>query len=139
MEPITLQVGVKILLKNAQGQYLLLRRSLSKYPDVNGRWDIPGGRINPGTVLFDNLKREVKEETNVDLVGQPQLVAAQDILRSPGKHVVRLTYVGQAEGEIKLDPDEHDDHKWHSVQELAEHEDLDMYLKELLANKILTV
>lgn len=38
-----LQVGVKVLLKNKEGNYLLLRRSLKKYPGVKGRWDIAGG------------------------------------------------------------------------------------------------
>jgi len=46
-EPRTLQVGVKVLLKNKAGQYLLLRRALEKYPEIQGRWDIVGGRINP--------------------------------------------------------------------------------------------
>ena len=62
-----LQVGVKALLKNKEGKYLLVRRSSEKYPEVGARWDIVGGRINPGTPLFDNLKREVKEETGLDV------------------------------------------------------------------------
>jgi len=37
---ITLQVGVKALLKNKQGKYLLLKRSSVKYPEVEGHWDI---------------------------------------------------------------------------------------------------
>src|SRR3989344_8931904 len=89
-----LQVGVKILLKNKDGKYLLLRRSLKKYPEIQGRWDIVGGRINPGSTLLENLKREVKEETGLTLTGTPRLLAAQDILRNNGRHVVRLTYLG---------------------------------------------
>lgn len=74
-----LQVGVKILLKNKEGRYLLLRRSLEKYPTATGRWDIVGGRIEAGKNLTENLKREIKEETGLELIGEPKLIAAQDI------------------------------------------------------------
>jgi len=127
-----LQVGVKVLLKNAEGKYLLLRRSLEKYPDIKGRWDIVGGRIEIGTPLLENLAREVKEETGMDLVGEPRLCAAQDILRAPGRHIVRLTYVGQAKGEIVLDMSENDQYRWLTGEELMRLEDVDVYVKGLL-------
>lgn len=130
-----LQVGVKILLKNEEKKFLLLCRSLKKYPEIKGRWDIPGGRITPGTPLIENLKREAKEETNLELVGNPKLAAATDILRIPGRHVVRLTYVGEAEGELKLDTDENEDYRWVTAKELKSWEDLDMYLKEIIRDE----
>jgi len=133
-QDIVLQVGVKILLQNSSGKYLLLHRSVKKYPDTNGRWDIVGGRINPGTPLLNNLRREVKEETDLDITGEPRLVAAQDILRMPGRHVVRLTYVGQAQGEIKLDEEENDDCRWYTREEIMSLGDLDAYLKDALKN-----
>ncbi len=133
-DQIILQVGVKILLQNKEGQYLLLRRSLEKYPDVKGRWDIVGGRINPGKTLMENLEREIKEETGLKLVGIPKLMAAQDIMRKAGHHVVRLTYVGEADGEIKLDTEENDIYKWFTKEELLALDDVDMYFKELINN-----
>lgn len=133
---ITLQVGVKILLKNKEGKYLLLRRSILKYPEVKSRWDIVGGRINAGDTLIKNLKREIFEETGLKLVGIPKLIFAQDILRKAGHHVVRLTYVGEAKGKIKLDKEENDMYEWFSSKELKKLKDLDIYLKELLKSKI---
>jgi 8-oxo-dGTP diphosphatase len=128
-----LQVGVKALLKNPEGKYLLLRRSSEKYPEVGAKWDIVGGRIDPGSPLFENLKREIKEEVSLDLTKEPTLIAAQDILRVPGKHVVRLTYTGTIEGEPKLDND-HTEFNWFTKEELQNVEELDIYLKELLDN-----
>ncbi|MBI2514882.1 NUDIX domain-containing protein [Candidatus Wolfebacteria bacterium] len=128
-----LQIGVKVLLKNEDGRYLLLRRSPAKYPDVakTELWDIPGGRIEAGKTLFDNLKREVKEEVNLELVREPKLVAAQDILRSPEKHVVRLTYAGEIEGEPRLDND-HTEFGWFTLDQLKNLDNLDDYFGELL-------
>ena len=132
---IKLQVGVKILLKNKDGRYLLLRRSLTKYPEIVGRWDIVGGRIQPGKNLIENLKREMKEETGLELVGEPKLVAAQDIMRDNNHHVVRLTYLGETDGEVVLDTSENDAYKWYSWEELVRLENVDMYFREVLKDK----
>ena len=131
---IVLQVGVKILLKNKQDKFLLLRRSAKKYPNVSGRWDIVGGRINPGSSLIENLKREVKEETGLKLKGRPKLIVAQDIFRKSGYHVVRLTYIGEATGKVVLDTEENDLYKWYSAEELKKLGGVDVYFKELLDN-----
>ena len=126
-----LQVGVKALLKNKEGKYLLVRRSSEKYPEVGARWDIVGGRINPGTPLFDNLKREVKEEVGLELVEEPKLIAAQDILRIEGRQVVRLTYIGTIEGQPQLD-DDHTEFGWFTMDEIKKLENLDIYFRELI-------
>ncbi len=132
-----LKVGVKIILRNKDGKHLVLRRSAEKYPEAGlDLWDIAGGRIEPGSTLIDNLKREIKEETGLDLIGEPDLIHAQDILRVTGKHVVRLTYIGDGDGEIVLS-DEHDDYKWLTIDELVQLEGLDNYLKEVLEKKLL--
>src|SRR3989338_7224600 len=68
---IELQVGVKILLRNNEGKYLLLKRSPEKYPEIGARWDIVGGRIDAGTPLIENLRREVKEETGLEISSEP--------------------------------------------------------------------
>lgn len=132
-----LQVGVKILLKNKDGKYLLARRNPKKYPEVGAQWDIIGGRIEPGTPLLENLAREVKEETDLDLVGGILLVAAQDIIRLPERHVVRLTYLGTIDGDPKVD-EEHLEAGWFSGDEIKNlGNDLDAFFKELVDTKII--
>lgn len=131
-----LQVGVKVLLTDGSGKYLLLKRSAEKYPEVGPKWDIPGGRINPGKPLLENLRREVLEETGLKLESEPKLIAAQDILRIEGRHVVRLTFLGKAEGIPKLNEDS-TEFIWASRGELEQLENLDIYVKELLDRKLL--
>lgn len=136
-----LQVGVKAVLRNGEGRILLLKRS-AKYESAEGSWDIPGGRIDPGSALADNLAREVKEETRLDLSGEPMLIVAQDIFfrkeDASDFHIVRLTYVGTVEGEPTLDGTEHTEHRWVSLDELAGFENLDRYLAELVSKKVIT-
>lgn len=130
-ENIVLQVGVKALLKNKAGKYLLLRRNPEKYPEAGATWDIVGGRINAGRPLLDNLQREIREETGLELTSIPKLVYAQDILKVPGKHIVRLTYTGTIEGEPQLD-EEHTEFKWFTKDEISNLENLDQFLNEAL-------
>jgi ADP-ribose pyrophosphatase YjhB (NUDIX family) len=130
---ITLQVGVKIFLRNAAGNYLLLRRSKKRYPNIENFWDIPGGRIEPGTNLFENVVREVREETSLSIVGTPVLIHAQDILRSD-KHIVRLTFLGCAEGTVTLDED-HTDFRWLTLKEMTKLKELDEFTREVIEQK----
>ncbi len=132
-----LQVGVKAFLRNSEGKFLLLKRSTKKYTDVEGElWDIVGGRINPGKSLIENLKREIWEETRLELKEVPKLIAAQDILHITTSHVVRLTYLGKIEGEPQLD-DDHTDAKWFSIEELKHLRGIDRFVKELIDNNFI--
>src|SRR3989344_4110837 len=110
-----LQVGVKVLLKNPEGKYLLMRRSQYEKRGA-GKWDIAGGRIDIGVSLAENLAREVNEETGLTMNSEPRLVAAQDIIW-PDRHVVRITYTAEVTGEPVLS-EEHSEYGWFSYEEM---------------------
>lgn len=125
-----LQVGVKVLI-GKDGKYLFLRRSQSFKAGLQ-QWDIPGGRIAPDEKLQTALEREVEEETGLRLVEVGELLAAQDIFNlDKDLHVIRLTYLGAAAGEVTIS-DEHDAYRWMTVQELLEEGQVDQYLKPVL-------
>ncbi len=132
MNEIKLQVGVKIFLRNKEGKFLIVRRNPEKYGSVKGEWDIVGGRIDPGSKLIENLKREVMEETQLEIISEPKLIHAQDIIPNVEKHVVRLSYSGDTEGEPVLDTSENIEYKWLSLEELKTQENLDVYVKEII-------
>jgi len=128
-----LQVGVKILIQNNDGDYLFLKRGKVLEHGGPNTWDIPGGRIDSQESLMDALKREVAEETSLELVDEPRLLAAQDIIvEQKDLHVVRLTYTGKAKGTIKLS-DEHVAFQYMSANDIIKSDDkLDPYLAEVL-------
>lgn len=128
---ILLQVGVKVFLKNEGGKFLLLKRSPIRYPEVKNFWDIPGGRIVLGTPLSENLKREVFEETKLSVLGEPKLIAAQDIMRLPEKHIVRLTFSAATKGEPKLGTED-PEYQWVTLEEMKKVRELDEFTREVL-------
>lgn len=129
---MTLQVGVKVFLRNGENKILLLKRSEEKYGKTQGSWDIVGGRIDPGTSLLENLKREVREETGLEITSVPALIGAQDIIPNDERHIVRLTYTASTRGEPVLDLQENTEYKWVDVSELKHLEDVDVYAKGLI-------
>ena len=136
-----LQVGVKVLLKNPEGKFLFVRRNPKKYPEVGPKWDIVGGRINIGTPLLENLKREVMEETKLEMTSTPRLVGGQDILnveKFPGRHIVRLTYTADTSGTPVID-EESLEFAWFTMVELKAlpENELDQYLKAILDSNLI--
>ncbi|MDB5238154.1 MAG: GDP-mannose mannosyl hydrolase [Candidatus Kaiserbacteria bacterium] len=132
-----LQVGAKILLKNKEGKYLLIKRSADEKHGV-GKWDIPGGRLEAEMSLMDNLVREIREETGFSHDTKPVFLTVQDMMW-PDRHVIRLVYTGIAEGDPVLSH-EHTEFKWMTAEEIKKMTDLefDRYLSPLFADGTLT-
>ena len=127
-----LQLGVKVIIKNTEGQYLFIERSEPLGNETVLSWDIPGGRIDPSERLQDALKREVLEELGIELTATSTLLNAQDIF-VPAKdlHVVRLTYIASQDITAIQLSDEHQNYKWASIDEIMQH-NVDPYLKDSL-------
>lgn len=59
-------LGVKALVRNAQGKVLLLQVNPAKLKaERQAYWDLPGGRIQKGETVINTLEREVEEETGL--------------------------------------------------------------------------
>ena len=108
---------------------LLLKRNQDL---VNERspwtWDLPGGHIDRDETAFSAAKREVTEETKIDL---------KFLLRmGTDSNIGKLTYFYVSDdwsGPIELS-DEHEDYKWVSPNDLHNYEDEmgNMYYKMVL-------
>jgi len=111
---IRLFVATKAIIVH-EGKILLLRESGSYDDGTNtGRFDVPGGRLNPGEYFLDALKREVKEETGLDVeVGRPVAVNEwRPVVRGEQWQIVGTFFECHAStAEVTLSED-HDAYEW---------------------------
>lgn len=115
MKPFSL--SVKLLIRDDAGRYLLLRRSARSKANA-GKWDFPGGKVDPGESFNLALCREVLEETGLDVI--PERVAGCAQSATPSKKIAYLILEGRvSSGRIRLSR-EHDEFAWVEPRELPE-------------------
>ena len=68
-------------------------------------WALPGGFVDYGESLEDAVKREAKEETNMDLVEIEQFHTYSDPKRDPRFHTVGTIFIAKAKGRPKAGDD----------------------------------
>src|SRR5680860_976467 len=98
-----------------QGKVLILRES-PKYEDGSNlaKYDVPGGRIEPGQRFDESLLREIQEETGLEVtMGRPFFVNEwRPSVRGEQWQIVGTFFECTANsGEVKLGED-HDDYQW---------------------------
>lgn len=101
---------VGALIHDDDGRVLMIRTH--KWSD---RWGIPGGKIRRGEPSIDALRREVWEETALE-IDDIRFVLVQDSIDSPEfmrpEHFILLNYIARANGtEVRLN-DEAEDFRW---------------------------
>ncbi|MFF4656834.1 (deoxy)nucleoside triphosphate pyrophosphohydrolase [Streptomyces sp. NPDC001381] len=96
------------------GRLLAARRSAP--PDLAGRWELPGGKVEPGECPETALVRELREELGVD---------AEAVERVPGEWPLRTPYVLQVwtarlrPGSAAPSPlEDHDELRWLAPDEI---------------------
>jgi len=99
------------------GKYLVTKRP-SNDDYMPNFWDTPGGTIDFGEKIIDALVREIKEETDLTVkIGN--VIFCHNHVSGQERHQFELVYLCEhIGGEIKLDPNEHDDFKWATLEEM---------------------
>lgn len=95
---------------------VLILRESSKYQDgANlGRYDVVGGRVEPGERFDTSLLREIKEETGLDVkVGRPFFVNEwRPVVKNEPWQIVGTFFECFAETDKVVLSDDHDDFEW---------------------------
>lgn len=118
---IKVGIGVMILDDN---KVLLGHRSRDK-KDTGGIfeidcWTLPGGKQKYFETFFECAKREVKEETNLE-IGELKLFGAADDIQ-PDRHYITLHIIAKKHsGELKvMEPTKEDRWEWFDLDKLPQ-------------------
>jgi 8-oxo-dGTP pyrophosphatase MutT (NUDIX family) len=123
---VTLQCFVK-----KDGKYLMLHRGPHKkvMPNV---WMAPGGKKEFNEGVFECARREIKEETNLDIKNLHILCTGNAFLKDLGEelffHLVGADYAG---GELPESPED-GKFEWLTLEEILKLNDLLAELKDVL-------
>jgi 8-oxo-dGTP diphosphatase len=106
------------------GKVLLIRET-SHYADGTntGRYDVPGGRVEPGQRFDVSLRREILEETGLDVdIGVPFHVGEwRPRVRGEDWQIVGIFFRCRARGTaVRLSAD-HDAYVWATPQECEQY------------------
>jgi 8-oxo-dGTP pyrophosphatase MutT (NUDIX family) len=105
------------LIFNQKDQFLVLKYSNKYGPKTKNKWTYPSGRLEQNEGYEDALKREVKEETGIDIDIVYQFFSSILVTVDDDK-VLNVAFLCRPKGnKIKL-CDEHTDYKWVSVKDL---------------------
>lgn len=106
---------INAIVKNDEGKFLLIKRKEGIH---DGKWAFPGGVLISNETIQDTLKRELKEETNLNLKKIIKKIADYEYLRPNGKKTNGESYLVEIdEGEILIN-NESEGFVWVTIEEM---------------------
>jgi 8-oxo-dGTP diphosphatase len=128
---------VHTVIRNDNNEILIIRRSRNNdvLPEF---WDVPGGTLEDGEDPAYGAVREVLEETGLKIEKPDLFFCRSNVDLKKNKQFITLVFLSKhSNGEISLNPNEHDDFVWIKLSEAKDYR-LVEYLKycfDLVASK----
>lgn len=103
----------------------------------DGSWSVPGGHLEFGETIEEGARREVKEETGLEIVDMKVAGITNDIFEKEGKHYVTIWVTSRWKSgkSTLLEPDKFLSLGWHDFKTLPEN--LFLPWEELLKSSFL--
>jgi len=110
-------LSVRVVLFDQHGHILVLKRSKQSRTNP-GRWELPGGKIDPAETFDAALRREVMEETGFHVV--IHTAAGTAMQETEEWRIVHLMMIGSIiSGGLAIST-EHEEYRWASPLEIGE-------------------
>jgi len=122
-------IGVGGIVFNKQKQVLMIKRN---QPPAMGLWSVPGGKLEAGEFLKEACKREIKEETGLD-IDVKNIVAVVE-RRIEGFHYLIIDYLAllvDEENAMSIAQSDVIEAEWIGLEHLADY-DLVTGLREII-------
>jgi len=99
-------------------ELLLIKRKANPFKD---KWALPGGFLEVTESLIEGAKRELKEETGVEIEDLEQIRTYGDVNRDPRGRTISVAYIGFLEKEVVIKAgDDAKEAAWFNIDKLPE-------------------
>lgn len=102
-------VAVGAIIEDDKGRILLVKHKRERRGYWQGKWICPGGELEYGETIEEGIRREVKEETNLEIELIKPLVPFERIAEEGEEitlHVIYIDYLARlCGGELKVGSD----------------------------------
>ena len=119
MSDVKLFVATKAFIVH-DGKVLILRESGSYIDGSNsGKFDVVGGRVNPGERFDESLKREVREETGLEISieGPVHVGEWRPVVREEQWQIVGIFFVCRTTSSKVTLSEDHAEYQWINPKE----------------------
>ncbi len=104
-----IMIGVGAVIEDDADRILLVKHIPARGGFWQGKWICPGGKLETGETIQEGIKREVREETRLEIDLVAPLPPFDTIVRADDKvslHVIYIDYLARvAGGKLKLGSD----------------------------------
>ena len=114
-DPEYMSVTAAVIEKD--GKVLIARR---KRPSLGYYWEFPGGKLENNETLEECLKREIREELDIEIEVGPLVSLNKHVLNCQSAITLYAYRVQYTSGEIKLN--DHEEIKWVSPEDLLKYD-----------------
>lgn len=103
---------------NSTAKVLLIKRKDEPFKDS---WALPGGFLENTENLNEGAKRELLEETGLEIERLEQLKAYGDLNRDPRGRTISIAFIGALKNEVKIKAgDDAKEAKWFNLDSLPD-------------------
>lgn len=114
-------VGVGAVIINNEGKLFLAKRGKNVSNEA-GTWEFPGGTVEFGEKLRDTIRREIKEEYDVEIEVGELLDVSDHIIPAEKQHWVAPTFLAKIKTGIPriVEPDKCEAIGWFTIDEVEQ-------------------
>lgn len=101
MAPRWIIIGVGAVIEDGAGRILLVKHVPRRGGFWQGKWICPGGELEWGETIEEGIRREVREETQLEISLITPLSSFDTVVRQNGEvvlHVIYIDYLARVAG-----------------------------------------
>jgi len=92
---------VRLIIPNNAGKSLILCRHNTAHSE--GQWNLPGGKVDYGKIVEDEVRKELMEETSLECTSMRFLFYQDSLpLKPGGMHCINLYFECSVKGSLRI-------------------------------------